>query len=313
MIIVWEVTSHCNLDCTFCYNHWKRREADRPADLDTGSMERVARRIADAFPVSVTLTGGEPLLRQDLEQLVHRLRELGIKVGVATNGLLLDEARARSLRRSGVSWFEVPLHGCRPGTVLELTGIDCFQRVKNAMLAVRSSGAELTASHIITSRNHAETGLVVRTAFALGARALALNRFVPCGAGEGRPDLLPSRKQLNQALESASEASSLCPGMKVYTAIPVEPCIHSHGRFPYLEFGGCVCGTRKWVVGPSAGLRVCEQSPDFLGNLITHSFREMISSDQAAAFRSSLAFPECDGCRSRDSCGGGCRFLHRYL
>lgn len=312
MFVVWEVTARCNLECAFCYNYWRAEGRGMPPDLCTADMVRLAGRIAGTGPVSVTITGGEPLLREDLEEIASELSGRGITVGVATNGMLLDGGRAGSLVEAGVRWFEVPVHGCLPGTVEELTGSDCFHSTKGAMLTAVRAGATLTASHVITSINYRQTAVAVRTAFALGAVSMALNRFVPGGAGLDRPDLLPSGEQLDSALEDASAAAMQCRGMRVYTGIPVEPCIHDHGRYPGLEFGPCVCGSEKWAVGPEGDLRVCEQSPEILGSMMTGDFGGMTSSSAAEAFRSYHAFPGCGRCPSVDQCGGGCRFLRTY-
>ncbi len=307
------MTSRCNLDCIFCYNVWKTGDAGQPADLDTGEMIEVAAAVADAGPVSVSLTGGEPLLRGDLEEIARYLGSRGIMVGIATNGTLLYPDRIESLIDSGVRWFEVPVHATRPDIAGDLVGRDCLDEVKNAILEVRKAGARLTVSHLMTSMNYGETARAVRLAYALGAEAMALNRFVPTGAGAGRPDLLPLPSQLDAALAGASEISSMSPGIRVYTAIPVEDCLHPHVDFPGIEFGTCSCGVSKWAVSPRGDLRICEQSPVILGNLLESSFREMTCSGVVTEFRASSFHDECSECRSWNSCGGGCRYLREYL
>ncbi|OPL18311.1 MAG: hypothetical protein AVO35_05545 [Candidatus Aegiribacteria sp. MLS_C] len=313
MFLVWEVTAGCNLECVFCYNPWRAEGRSIPPDLSTAGMVHLAGRIAEAGPVSVTLTGGEPLLRGDLEVIAAELAGRGIPAGVATNGMLLDDRRAESLVRAGVRWFEIPVHGCSPGTVEALTGRDCIKGTRAAMLAAGRAGATLTASHAITSINYRETADAVKTAFALGAVSMALNRFVPGGAGLDRLDLLPSGEQLGSALVDASKAAMQCRGMLVYTGIPVEPCLHDLSRCPGLVFGPCVCGSEKWAVGPEGELRVCEQSPNVLGSMVTGDFIEMTSSRAVEEFRSREAFPECGRCPSFPRCGSGCRFLRAYL
>ena len=281
-------------------------------DLGTPAMLEVADSIMDASPASVTLTGGEPLLRDDLELLAARLVSGGILVGVATNGILLEEDRVKSLAAAGVGWFEIPLHAPGGEILEELTGADCFGQVKRAMNAVKKAGSRLTVSHILTSRNFSQSDSAVRLAMALGAEAVALNRFVPTGAGSARPDLVPMPCQLDEALEAAAEVSRRSPGIRVIAAIPVEDCLHPHDGFPGIEFGSCSCGLSKWAVSPSGDLRFCEQSPVVLGSLLESTFLSLTDDPSVEEFRSATLRPECSECIAWARCGGGCRCMREY-
>lgn len=235
-------------------------------------------------------------------------RSRGIKVGVVSNGILLDKESAEKLTDAGVSWFDISIPSISGGGCKRLTGFDGFAKVKRAMLAVKSAGARLTVSHIITALNESEAGKVIELAFAFSADAVALNRFVPGGEGHRNPDLLPTLQQLDNSLSAASKvASSL--GMTVYASIPVEDCLLQHERYPGIEFGSCVCGERKWAVDPSGGLRICEQSPEVLGSLLESSFENLIKNPAVAEFRRKTRLPDCEECPAYGECGGGCRFV----
>ena len=307
-IIVFEVTPRCNLECRFCYNVWKSRGYSSPAELSIPEIALLADSIEAVHPVSVALTGGEPLLREDLSEIAKLFRSRGIKVGVVSNGILLDTESAEKLTDAGVSWFDISVPSISEGGYSRVTGFDGFAIVKRAMLAVKKAGARLTVSHIMTALNEGEAGQVIELAFAFSADAVALNRFVPGGEGQRNPDLLPTLQQLDNSLSAAaSMASSL--GITVYASIPVEDCLLRHDRYPGIKFGSCVCGDRKWAVDPSGGLRICEQSPEILGNLLEFSFENLIKNDSVAEFRRRSRFTDCRECPAYDKCGGGCRFI----
>ncbi len=307
-IIVFEVTPRCNLECRFCYNVWKSRDYSIPVELPLEKIALLADSIVAAHPVSVALTGGEPLLREDLADIAMLFRSRGIKVGVVSNGILLDTESAEKLTDAGVSWFDISIPSISEAGYYGLTGFDGFAKVKRAMLAVKSAGASLIVSHIMTSLNEGEAGKVIELAFALSADAVALNRFVPGGEGHRNPDLLPALMQLDNSLSAASKkASSL--GITVYASIPVEDCLLRHDRYPGIEFGSCVCGERKWAVDPSGGLRICEQSPEILGSLLESSFKDLIENPAVAEFRRKSRMPDCEKCSRYSKCGGGCRFI----
>ncbi len=308
-LFVFEITPRCNLECPYCYNVWKKHNALSQTELPLDRIEILADSISAAHPLSVTLTGGEPLMRVDLPGIVEAFRSRGILVGIATNGLLLDRNAAESLKKAGASWFEISLPSVSEGGYRELTGVDGFQAAKTAMLAAKAAGAGLTVSHIITSENYLDSGLVVDLACAFSAESVALNRFVPGGTGLRNMHLLPSPAQLDSALCSASRRSLKAPGMTVYTAIPVENCLLSISNYPGIKFGTCICGKGKWAVNPAGDLRVCEQSHHVLGSLFESSFEELSLSPYADQFRRNNRCSDCSNCSSFAECGGGCRFL----
>ena len=308
-LFVFEITPRCNLACTYCYNVWKGAGKTSISELSLDEIDNLADSILAAHPISVTLTGGEPLLRGDICEIVNLFRKRGILVGIATNGILLDQHTAELLRDAGVSWFEVSVTSVSGDGYMDLTGTDGFAAVKQGMLAAVSSGVRLTVSHIITSRNYTDAGRVVDLAYAFRADAVALNRFVPGGTGLKNRHLLPTLQQLDTALKSASGRSIMCPGMTVYAALPVEDCLLQHTDYTGITFGSCICGAGKWAISPAGDLRVCEQSPHILGSLLENSFEELSQSRYVEEFRNSNRSPLCRSCNSSSVCGGGCRFL----
>lgn len=248
----------------------------------------------DAPGSGVTLTGGEPLLRPDLPWIAAAAVEQGFTVAVATNGTLLTSTIARELRDSGVRHFDI--------------GIETsVAEVSEGIAGACATGASVTLSLCLTSKNSGSAPEVVRLAAALGADAVCLNRFVPTG----RPtdaDHLPSSTGIIDALRDAGRLGAEF-SLPVYAGIPLEPCV-----FPNVnEFGiintACHCGEGKWAIGPDGWLRTCEQSPVLLGSLLTERFSALRELTAVKGFREASPFRECHGCADLPRCGGGCRFL----
>lgn len=182
---------------------------------------------------------------------------------MATNGTLLTDERTRSLEGSGVTHFDIGFTSPAHETVMAVTHV------------VRT-GATVTASLCITGENHRMTGVRVRTAAALGADSVCLNRFVPTGRGRRNAGSLSLKDdQLLDALEQAETAVDACP-VHVYMGIPVEPELAEGRDFPGIEFTTCRCGDTKWAVDPAGNLRTCEQSTRTLGNLLDIPFTEAL-------------------------------------
>ena len=222
----------------------------------------------------ITLTGGEPLLRTDIADIVKAFSTIGISTAVATNGTLLTRDLALQLVDSGVEHFDIGFTDPSHETVMAMTH------------AVRTA-ATVTASLCIHSGNYERTGVRVRTAAALGADSVCLNRFVPTGRGrKNRCSLSLSNEELYQALELAQKAAESCP-VHMYTGIPVEP----DRDFPSIEFSTCRCGETKWAIDPAGNLRTCEQNHRSLGNLMDTTFEELLEvhSREIDQFRSKTA------------------------
>jgi len=268
------------LNCRFCYN-----TPGSPKELSSEEIQLLADSICLEQTVpGVTLTGGEPLLRNDLEDIARVFSSKGCPVAVATNGTLLDRERAYSLTASGVTHFDIGFTNPSHETVMGVTH------------AVRT-GSTVTASLCIHGESFSNTGIRVRTAAALGADSVCLNRFVPTGTGRlNEKDLRPDDDEILQAMELAQNAADACP-MHLYMGIPVEPELAKPEDFPAIEFTACRCGDTKWVIDPSGNLRTCEQSSRKLGNLLHMSFHEALE-------RHSVEIREF-----RKTADRGCRFL----
>jgi radical SAM protein with 4Fe4S-binding SPASM domain len=276
---------------------WHRNDFGFPDELPLpGIRDLFSRLSADAPGAGITLTGGEPLLRDDLPEIAAAARETGFAVAVATNGLLLTPALAGELFRSGVRHFDIGVETSLPEASRGIAGAS-------------GTGASVTVCYCLTSRSCENARDVVGLAAALGADAVCLNRFVPTGGPEDGL-LTPSSQELEEAFRSAGGAAVEF-SLPVYAGIPMEPC-----AFPSIGDWGiiltrCNCGEGKWAIGPDGGLRTCEQSPMVLGNLLNAGFSTLRLAPEVNWFREEHRRGVCRNCGVLPSCGGGCRFLAR--
>lgn len=135
-VVVWNVGQRCNLRCVHCYSH--SRDIDYAGELNTAEGMRLLDDLA-GFGVPVVLfSGGEPLMRPDLLDLISRARSRGMRAVLSTNGTLIDDDQANRLKDVGLSYVGVSLDGLRethdrfrglPGAFdLAMTGIHACQR-----------------------------------------------------------------------------------------------------------------------------------------------------------------------------------------
>lgn len=305
--LIFEVTQKCNNNCSYCYNVWK--QGDYPGgELDTRDYLRVIdKAIKESGCETVAFSGGEPLLRDDLEELVGCAKSFGCKVMVVSNGVLLYGRRAESLVKAGVDHFELPVLSASRSVHDMLAGNEAFDPVTAAMVEVKRCGATLSTVFVLTKQNLHELEGAIEVSVALGADYFNIDRFVPGGTGLGNLDLLlPHARQIVAALKRADEMAGryhipvMCP-------IPVEPCVLGDAVFQNLQMGECLCGKMKFVVDPLGNLRICEQNPAILGNVLEMDLGELAALPDVAAFQVP-PYEKCINCQDNETCRGGCRY-----
>jgi len=108
-VVVWNVGQRCNLRCVHCYSH--SRDKEYSGELNTEKGKNIIRDLAD-FGVPVLLfSGGEPLMRADILELIEYARALGIRAVVSTNGTLITKDLAKQLKKLDLSYAGISLDG----------------------------------------------------------------------------------------------------------------------------------------------------------------------------------------------------------
>jgi radical SAM protein with 4Fe4S-binding SPASM domain len=313
--LIFEVTQRCNHVCLHCYNVWQgesvaRRDPYPRGELDTRQTLRLLAKALDETDCHhVTLTGGEPLLRSDLPQILDFLRERNVRVTIISNGRLLDEQTAISLIDQGVGLFELPLLSHQREIHDQLSGAPgAWDAVLDAMANVRLHRGQVVTAFVATRLNIEHLYETIRLAYAFGARGLMFNRFNPGGRGRLHLlELLPTVEQVREALVVA-EAASVEFGLPISCSIPIQPCLIDTAAFPHLGFGYCAAGTERayYTLDPLGNVRPCNHSTTILGNLFEGSFGELVSPAHMENFV--RAYPaQCHACKLEATCQGGCK------
>ena len=180
-MVVWNVCVHCNMTCPHCYATAGSRPS--PKDLSTEEGRDLLSQMAACGVSVVIFSGGEPLLRPDLFDLLSHAREVGIAPQLSTNGTLIDEAMARRLADVGVPYVGISVDGTRDfnddyrgmegGTEAALAGL------RHARAAGMRTGLRMT----LTARNADQLGAMLETARDVGASRFYTSHLVYSGRG----------------------------------------------------------------------------------------------------------------------------------
>lgn len=307
--LMFEVTQSCNCDCVFCYNVWKGHPEYPKGELPLSRIKNLFNNFFIGLPAqSIFLSGGEPLLRNDLEDIVAYFKSKKLFVGVCTNGLLLVPERIKTLINSGVDQFEITLLSADPNIHDELSGCrGSFERAREAISNILLYKVNLRIAFVATRQNIHYFGDVIDLGFELGVKAFAFYRFVPTGKGATHYDtLMPTEEQLNKAMVLMDEKSGQL-NVKINLGIPIEPCILK--KMPKnVFFTYCQAGSRKLAIDSLGNLRLCEQDSRILGNLFNQNLAMLMLKEKLCGVKLPL-MQKCRKCSQRRLCRGGCKFI----
>jgi pyrroloquinoline quinone biosynthesis protein E len=304
--LIAELSYRCPLQCAYCSNpldlHRRREE------LATADWLRAFREAEALGVVQVSLSGGEPLLRADLEELVAGARSAGLYVNLATSGVPLARERLARLREAGVDNVQVSIQDTDAAAAERICGGRFLEQKLAVARWVKELGLPLTINIVLHRHNLARVADFVALAEELGADRLELaNAQYQGWALPNREALLPTRAAIDAARQVAAEAHERLKGrMEVLFVLP-----DYYSEFPKPCMGGW--GRRFILIAPDGQVLPCHQAHTLPGL----SFANLRDRDLAwiwhespgfAAFRGEDWMEEpCRSCAQRTRDFGGCR------
>lgn len=182
-MVAWEVTRGCNLSCLHC--RALSGEGPYPGELTTEECLHVVDEITSFSSPIVILTGGEPMLRQDVYQIAEYGTGKGLRMVLATNGTLLTEESARRLVAAGIRRISISLDGSDAESHDEFRGVKgSFEGGLRGIRCAKKVGLEFQINTTVTQRNLHQLPQILDLAVDLGAVAQHLFLLVPTGRGK---------------------------------------------------------------------------------------------------------------------------------
>jgi radical SAM protein with 4Fe4S-binding SPASM domain len=289
-----ELTPVCNNRCMGCSNPFADRRVKAPL---SGAQWIGLIRHLHPYLEWVKLTGGEPTLHPDFEQIAAFLNDVGLPFRLLTNGRWTHPDRmVNFLRRlSSVESLLISVHGPDAPSHEGFSGVQGSfdQAVRNARLAAEG-GLKVALSTVITRHNWDRLEDMVSLARDLGADHVSFSRYIgpPMSGLEAAPG------QVGQAMRRVE--GMITDGEPVRLGTPLPQCVTS------IEMTPCLAGEAFVTVDPWGRVRPCNHAPLHLGNLRRQSLVEILDSEATRQWRGMLP-QECLGCALGVSCRGGCR------
>jgi pyrroloquinoline quinone biosynthesis protein E len=302
-----EITHRCPLQCPYCSNPVELLKANR--ELDTRTWLDLFDQAADLGVLQVHLSGGEPTLRRDLEQLIAGLAARGVYTNLITAGVGIAEGRIEAFAKAGLDHLQLSFQGARAETTDRIGNHrGSHEKKLETARRARAAGLPLTINAPIHRHNIEEVSEFIELALSLGAERLEIANVQYAGwALTNRDALMPDREAVDRQAEIVEAARERLIGiMNIdfvtpdYFATYPKPCMGGWARDAFM-------------VAPDGAVLPCHAART-IPSLTFERFGERtladIWNDSPAfnAFRGTDWMQEpCRSCERREIDWGGCR------
>lgn len=299
-----ELTPVCNNRCPGCFNVFVEDKATRampraPRALSAAEWRVILEKI-QPHATRLKLSGGEPTLHPEFEEIVRTIDALGISFTVFTNARWKhpDQLIGSLKNVSQFGGFLISLHGSTPEMHEAFSGINgSFQEtIENIRLAV-NAGLNAATSTVITRQNCQSIESIIDLSAKLGADHAVVNRYL----GQPLPDVEPTDAELKATVQKVDQLRAAGARVKFGNCVP--QCFVDNSST------GCLAGVAYCTISPWGEMRPCSHSSRVVGNLLTESVEAAWRSETMEAWRGLMPASCESSCAAYSACHGACRAL----
>jgi len=320
-ICVWELTCACNLRCGHCGSS---AGAARPNELDTAECLALVRALAELGCRVITLSGGEPTLRGDWEEIASAIRDCGMIPNMVTNGIALDAGMARRMKAAGLANVAVSIDG--PRDVHDrIRGKNTFDKSCRTVGLLGEAGVSTVVMTTVNALNLHRLEETYRVAESLGAARWRTQLAKPMGNMKGKSDLTVRPTDLLLILPELYRLDTLGT-----TSVGIGDSLGYYGPYDALLrstswegapqcWGGCQAGMKAIGIESDGGIKGClsiqafrgEHDRFIEGNVRQRSLASIWNDPAAFAYNRQFRVEKltgfCRRCENRARCRGGAR------
>ena len=318
-LVAWETTRNCNLACVHC--RASATAGPHSGELDTSEAFTLLDQIAEVAKPIIILTGGEPLLREDIFDIAAHGTEKGLRMVMAPNGTLITEPIAKRLIDSGIKRISISLDGATQKSHDEFRKVDgAFEGAITAMKIAKNAGLDFQVNTTITKTNLDQIPKIQQLAVKMGAVAHHIFLLVPTGRGKYIVDKEISASEYEKTLnwfydqrdKTPLELKATCAPH--YYRILRQRAKEDGESVSYTTHGldavtrGCLGGIGFCFVSHRGDVQPCGFLAANCGNVRQRSFAEIWNHSQVLSDLRNYdkLTGKCNPCEFKRVCGG-CR------
>ncbi|RJX22752.1 MAG: putative heme d1 biosynthesis radical SAM protein NirJ2 [Ammonifex sp.] len=310
MIVSWNATNECNLKCAHCY---RDAGAKKSEELTTEEGRALIDEIARAGFKIMIFSGGEPIMRPDLYELVAYARERGLRTVLGTNGTLITPAVARQLKEAGVMAAGISVDSMDKKIHDDLRGVSgSWDAAVDGMRACRETGLGFQVHTTVMDFNYDEILNLTDFAVQSGARGHHVFFLVPTGRAVEIAEASIKADQYERLLRRLLEKQKQVPIEIKPTCAPHFLRIAKQMKVDMRFTRGCLAGLSYCLINPVGVVQACAYLDMPAGNVRETPFSEIWREAQVfQQLRTRKYNGKCGRCDYEDVCGG-CRARAMY-
>ena len=312
MIVSWMTTNQCNLKCSHCYQD---AGSQKDAELTTAEGKKLIDEIARAGFKIMIFSGGEPLMRPDIYELVAYAASKGLRPVFGTNGTLITKEVAKKLKDSGAAAMGISLDSLDEEKHNKFRGdAEAYSRTIQGMKNCREAGLPFQIHTTIMDRNKGEICDIIDFAVEMGAMAEYIFFLIPVGRGVYIEDTAVEVMEYENLLRTIMEKQK-------QVSIPIKPTCAPQFTRVAKQLGvdldprftrGCLGGLTYCIISPIGKVRPCAYMVEEAGDVHDTPFDEIWSSSPLfQQLRTQDYKGACGKCGYKGICGG-CRARSAY-
>jgi PqqA peptide cyclase len=306
LALIAELTHRCPLHCVYCSNPLEL--TNRAEELPTEVWTRVFQEAAQLGVLQADFTGGEPLARPDIVDLIRAARAAGLYVNLITSGMPLDEPRLAKLIEAGLDHLQLSFQGARDETAQEISGTKSHAQKLRVLEWLKKVRVAVTLNFVIHRGNIDQVSEMLQIAESSSATRIEFANVQYYGwAFANRENLLPTRAQLDRSLEVIKSAEERLRGkIRIESVVP-----DYYAKYPKPCMGGW--GRKLMLITPNGDALPCHAAKIISGL----NFANVKQSSLSEIWKRSEAFQKfrgedwmqqpCKTCDRRTLDFGGCR------
>lgn len=305
MLISWNTTNACNLKCPHCY-----RDAGKggPEELTTSEGFSLLEEIQKAGFQIIVFSGGEPLMRPDLCDLIAKARSLGLRPVLGTNGILLTQEKVQQLKEAGAAAVGISVDSIESMKHDRFRGVDgAWEATRQGITNCREAGLPFQIHTTVFPWNYSEIETITNYAIQVGARGHHVFFFVPTGRGKSNVETVIEPEQVERLLKRLVILSKRMPIEIKPTCAPQFMRIARQLKMPTKYSRGCLAGISYSIIGPQGEVYPCPYMDLKIGSIRETPFSEIWSQNPVLLkLRTREYEGYCGVCKFQEVCGG-CR------
>ena len=292
--VVWEITNNCNFKCPHC----------RAYEEFTVDDEKIENKIIDELIkndiLTVNISGGEPLLNPRIFEIIQRLSNANMYVGISTNGWLYKEKR-KKLLEAGLKFIQVSLDGDKM-LHEKFRGVEgSYERAVDTLKQAKKDGLFTQMNVTITSENLKTLEWNYNKALEIGVDKILYRRVVSAGKAVENDYIIPNKKEYIDTIQKLIKLDN----SKLIVAVD-DPIIYAIQDIESDEKLGCAAGIKSVGISSNGDIYPCIFLREKLGNITKDNLEELWQNNEILNKLRNKDINECGKCKYKFSCGG-CR------